>query len=261
MTIAAPLGADRDWAEQVALKANPRAYGSSLPSSKIASPGNSTHGWGTCVDIAAQNAWFQIHCGEYGFVRESPAGENNHYRYTAPTWAVASAPVASPNNMMPDEVRRVATYLNGRAASVGRKTTTANVTGVQGPLYWGLTQAVGKADGLYGAGFLVNEVPGNRTYWLEDHYRTLTAPVAVTPVITPPTPPVSETPVPVPPVVVPPVPAVPSKPVTPPKNTGPVITPVDPKNVDPTHMDAPLPTVKPTANWVTQLLLAIFGKH
>lgn len=95
MYLSPPLGAYRSYEDQANLKAHPSEYGSSLPSSKIAGPGNSTHGWGTCVDIGPENAWFQTHSGEYGFTRKSPAGENNHYEFNAPTWAPAIAPVAS----------------------------------------------------------------------------------------------------------------------------------------------------------------------
>lgn len=89
-----PLGGNRSLVAQANLKANPAAYGSSLKPSQILYPGHSTHGYGTCVDIQAGNAWFAEHCHEYGFVRESPAGETNHYRYLHPTWA--AAPVKPP---------------------------------------------------------------------------------------------------------------------------------------------------------------------
>jgi len=91
LSIAPPLGGYRSLTDQANLKNNPASWGSSLPSSKIAAPGHSTHGYGDCVDIYQNNTWFQTHCGEYGFVRESPAGENNHYRFKSPTWATPIA--------------------------------------------------------------------------------------------------------------------------------------------------------------------------
>jgi hypothetical protein len=89
LSISPPLGANRSLDAQAKLKVNPSAYGSNLKPSQIRDPGFSTHGYGDCVDIGAGNAWFQQHCGDYGFVRESPAGESNHYRYLHPTWASA----------------------------------------------------------------------------------------------------------------------------------------------------------------------------
>lgn len=88
LTISPDLGGNRDSAQQMDLHLHPAAHGSNLAPSQIRATG-STHGWGTCVDIAAGNAWFEAHCGDYGFVRESPAGETNHYRYLHPTWAPA----------------------------------------------------------------------------------------------------------------------------------------------------------------------------
>lgn len=237
LTIAAPLGAYRSYAEQAALKANPAAYGSSLKSSQIAGPGNSTHGYGTCVDIAAGNAWFQTHCGAYGFVRESPAGENNHYRYTAPTWAAASAPAAPvATNLTQDEVRRVATYLNGRGLGF---TTTAATTGINmlpgatASNYYKEVQTAGNRDGLYPTpAYKINGIPGPKTYEVEEHYRDLTAPVVAPPVVVP-DPPVV---VPDPPVETPPVETTPPVDTTP-VESDPVVTtpPVDttPVTTDP----------------------------
>lgn len=89
LSISPPLGAYRSLDAQAKLKANPAAYGSNLKPAQLRDPGFSTHGYGDCVDIGAGNAWFQQHCSDYGFVRESPAGESNHYRYLHPTWASA----------------------------------------------------------------------------------------------------------------------------------------------------------------------------
>lgn len=101
LSISPPLGGDRSLLDQEHLKDEPGQYGSSLPQSKIAAPGTSTHGYGDCVDIQAGNAWFQVHCGAYGFVRESPAGENNHYRYLHPTWAEATTTASTGTTTAP----------------------------------------------------------------------------------------------------------------------------------------------------------------
>lgn len=179
LSIAPPLGGDRTMLDQEHLKANPSQYGSSMPASKIAAAGHSTHGYGDCVDILANNAWFQAHCGEYGFVRESPAGENNHYRYLYPTWAIATTPAEK--NLTVDEVKRVASYLNARGLG---ETTTASETGLNiepgspSSHYYMEIQQAGRVDGLYPApGYKINGIPGARTYWLEEHYRDITVPV------------------------------------------------------------------------------------
>lgn len=185
LTIAAPLGGDRTLQDQINLKNDPPAYGANVPASAIGSPGYSTHGWGTCVDIAANNAWFQAHCGEYGFVRESPAGENNHYRYLSPTWASAAV---IEHNLTTDEVKRVATYLNARGLG---ETTTASTTGINvipgqnSSNYYKEVQTAGRADGLYPApAYVINGIPGPKTYAVELHYRDLTAPVLAQFVVT-----------------------------------------------------------------------------
>lgn len=67
-------------------------------------------------------------------------------------------------------VRRVAAYLNGRAAKLRRKPTTAVRNGIPGPRYWALVQAAGKADGLYGRGYIINGIPGRRTRIVETVY-------------------------------------------------------------------------------------------
>lgn len=100
ITLAPPLGGYRSILDQTHLKDEPGQYGSPLPQSKIGTPGYSTHGDGDCFDVLAGNAWFAAHCGEYGCVRESPAGENNHYRYLYPTWAPSTS-LASTGTSIP----------------------------------------------------------------------------------------------------------------------------------------------------------------
>lgn len=255
LTISPPLGGYRSYQDQANLKADPAAYGSSLKSSQIAGPGNSTHGYGDCVDITANNAWFQTHCGSYGFVRESPAGENNHYRYLHPTWATPTVAVVDPNGLTADDIRRVATYLNGRATEFGAPTTTANTSGTTGPRYWTLVQCAGADDGLYPQpAYKIDGIPGPKTYELEQHYRELTIPVVAPPVVTPPVV------VPDPPVVTPPVEPtdpvvtvpVTSDPVvtTPTTGSTPVVTPPASGESLPTQPTTPensVPTTKPVA--------------
>jgi hypothetical protein len=86
------------------------------------------------------------------------------------------------HNLTSDEVKRVATYLNGR--NLG-KTTTASKTGINvtpglssSNYYWE-NQEAGKQDGIYPADDLLNGIPGPATYTVEEHYRDLTAPPVV----------------------------------------------------------------------------------
>lgn len=67
-------------------------------------------------------------------------------------------------------VRRIAGYLNRRRLGLP---TRASATGRRGPRYWRLVQLAGKADGLYGRGYIVNGVPGRRTRQLERHYAAI----------------------------------------------------------------------------------------
>lgn len=230
MYLAPPLGAYRSIQDQTNLKNDPGAYGSSLPKSKIAAPGNSTHGWGTCVDVGPENAWFEAHCGEYGFVRESPAGENNHYRFTSPTWAPAPVAPVLPDGVSDVEyVKTIATYLNGRnlGKSSGASSTGLRVSGGStSSNYWWEMQTAGAADGLYPQpAYKINGIPGPKTESLEPiYYEKALAAIVPAPPSPPATEPISEppaTPVPVP-VETAPVPPVVT---SPPTSTAPVNLP------------------------------------
>lgn len=265
LTISPPLGGYRSYADQAALKANPAAYGSSLKSSQIAPPGNSTHGYGDCVDISAGNAWFQTHCGTYGFVRESPAGENNHYRFLHPTWAVAG-PAVNRTTIVATNDRE---YADTKAPikRVVPKGTSIYVAGYIRSL---------EANGISAGSNIWFYIPGDgyfhsscfnvpTTVGLTDYTSSYTVhnpivakpPVVTPPVVTPPvvTPPVTE-PVVTPPVVddpppVDPIPPITTTPVTTTPATG--ATPVAPPTTEP---------LKPTANWFTIIwnaILIFFG--
>lgn len=256
MYLSPPLGAYRSYQDQADLKGNPPAYGSSLPSSKIADPnrGTWTHGWGTCVDIGAENAWFAAHCGEYGFVRKSPAGENNHYEFQSPTWAPAPLPLA------PSERVAGPSGVNARSAASTVGTTILAGKGISGN---------GVADfGVNGRGYVLGDsvtvgsvtsnvwyyAPDLKAYFAAAAFKSVPSITGLTNLTPVPVKPKPSAPTPAPPVVIVPVPPV----VTPTSTIA--ISPVT--RPDPTGMNTPLPvSAKPTANWVTQLLLAIFGKH
>lgn len=71
-----------------------------------------------------------------------------------------------------DRVKRVARYLNGRNLGT---TTTATEDGVPGFFYWSAIQRAGRNDGLYpqNEGWLIDGIPGNKTYELERHYSSI----------------------------------------------------------------------------------------
>lgn len=254
MTIAPPLGGYRSFAMQAALKANPSAYGSSLRSSQIAAAGHSTHGYGTCVDIAAGNAWFQTNCGRFGFVRESPAGENNHYRFTAPTWAVAAAPV-------PANIRRPTVAVNTHVLPSVPSAKTGTIQKGVATAMSGFTKSALK-DGTYNGSNLWYQVAATGNWALVNFFDNINGVTGVPEVPSPVDAPVPVVATPPAPVVTPPAPA-PAPVVTPPASTQSHLPPLDPKIVlDPSHMEVPLPVVKkPVVPWYVLLLQAIFAKH
>lgn len=90
LKIASPVGAYRSYAVQVDMRANPGKYGldpaSSVP---VAAPGQSTHGWGTRVDIAvgAGRTWAIVRLAEFGFKREFGSADPGHFQYLTPSFA------------------------------------------------------------------------------------------------------------------------------------------------------------------------------
>jgi hypothetical protein len=55
----------------------------------LAAPGNSTHGFGTRVDIGsfsgARAAWVLANCDRFGFTREFGAADPNHFKHNGVT--------------------------------------------------------------------------------------------------------------------------------------------------------------------------------
>lgn len=146
----------------------------------------------------------------------------------APYLATGIAPIVV-SNITPDQVKRVATYLNGRKLG---KSSTASTTGIailpgsaSSNYYW-MVQQAGKIDGIYGTGYLVDSIPGPKTYEVEKHYAALTDPAPINPPVTPAPEPV---------------------PTSDPIPGGPPIEPIpEPASVDPTPTPDPAP-VEPTS--------------
>jgi hypothetical protein len=90
LTIARPAGGYRSFFVQGDMKRNPGAYGLNPASSvSLAAPGNSTHGFGTRVDIGsfsgARAAWVLANCDRFGFTREFGAADPNHFKHNGVT--------------------------------------------------------------------------------------------------------------------------------------------------------------------------------
>jgi hypothetical protein len=90
LTIARPAGGYRSFFLQGDMKRNPGAYGLNPASSvSLAAPGNSTHGFGTRVDIGsfsgARAAWVLANCDRFGFTREFGAADPNHFKHNGVT--------------------------------------------------------------------------------------------------------------------------------------------------------------------------------
>jgi hypothetical protein len=90
LTIARPAGGYRSFFVQGDMKRNPGAYGLNPASSvSLAAPGNSTHGFGTRVDIGsfsgARAAWVLANCDRFGFNREFGAADPNHFKHNGVT--------------------------------------------------------------------------------------------------------------------------------------------------------------------------------
>jgi hypothetical protein len=201
-----PAGAYWTRALDEAIHANPAAYG--VTDKNLSPIGASPHGLGTRLNI--ENVTPAV-AAQFGF------SEFNAYTFTytgTPSWDQ----VAVEHNLTVDEVKRVASYLNGR--SLGRY-STASETGLnilpgldESNYYWEVQRA-GKLDGVYPAGDLLNGIPGPATYAAELHYRDLTAPAA-TPVVPPAPVAVAPAPVAAPGPVTAPAPATPGPSTTPP---------------------------------------------
>lgn len=62
------------------------------------------------------------------------------------------------------EVRDVAAYLN--SLHLGKE-SYASVDGIEGPIYWWEVQTWGRANGVYGKGYVIDGVPGPQTRRVE----------------------------------------------------------------------------------------------
>lgn len=119
--IATPIGGYRDYPTQAALKANPGAYNSSLPSSAIASAGNSTHGLGMRVDLVGGAAAWAIRWGGRAIFQRDPAGDPNCFTIDPSQWTPPA--VAAPANQRttkPAIANLRAAHVAGTTAIVGK---------------------------------------------------------------------------------------------------------------------------------------------
>ena len=90
VSIAKPVGAYRSLAVQEDMHANPAKYGPDPASSVPLAPvGQSTHGWGTRVDIAvgAGRTWAIVRAADFGFTREFGSADPGHFKYSSPSFA------------------------------------------------------------------------------------------------------------------------------------------------------------------------------
>ena len=68
------------------------------------------------------------------------------------------------------DVRKIGTFLNGVYGP--KYHTNAASNGIRGAIYWRLVQMWGKANGLYGAGYIINGVPGAKSRSVEAYLNT-----------------------------------------------------------------------------------------
>ena len=164
LRIASPAGGYRDLATQAAMRnpANAGKYNLD-PASVVtlAKPGFSTHGLGTRVDIVTTaRTWAINNLARFGFDREFGSKDPGHFRF--------NGTISGATTMTKEQVKLIATYLNTRGLG---KTTTSNIDGIPGSVYWTLIQLAGQKDGLYpAANYKVDGKPGAKTYELEKHY-------------------------------------------------------------------------------------------
>jgi len=159
------------WSRQLDddIHANPAKYG--VTDKNLSPVGASPHGLGIRLNI--ENVTPAV-AAQFGFA------EFNPYTFTYTGVLSWNEPTIE-HNLTTDEVKRVATYLNGRGLG---QTTTAAQTGINvlpgedsSHYYWEVQRA-GKLDGVYPQNDLLNGIPGPATYAAELHYRDLTAPAA-----------------------------------------------------------------------------------
>jgi len=180
-------------------------HGSSI---RLAAAGSSSHGFGDRFDVSTNNGgrdWMIANGPKYGLVREFGAADPGHWMNPHETWPGIPAASTPASGLSLEQAHLVGTYLNSRAASVGQHTTDAGDhdawrgTGVVGPNYWTLVQALGAADGLYPQpAYKIDGKPGPKTLSIEVHYLAIAQGADGTPPITAPTPPPAPAPAPAP---------------------------------------------------------------
>lgn len=239
-TIAEPIGGYRDLPTQAKLKANPRAYGSLLPSSAIASPGSSTHGLGENVDLVGGSisniVWA---AAQFGFHQRDAAGDPHCFHYDG---SYNPAPAALPSND-----RAAAKLVNIRA-------TPSSTAALEGTIASGQVVALrGFVHGEMYAGSDVWFVGGDSFtgyVWAGNFVDKGTHDL---PDLSPATPPVVVTP---PAVTTTPAPVAPSSPAAP-VDVDPVITPADPQLRDPGAPSQPVVQTNALAQFIATVVKAI----
>lgn len=241
ITIAPPLGGYRSYAQQAALKANPKAYGSSLPSSAIASAGYSTHGLGENADLVGDTIADLVGAAhDYGFAQRDAVGDPHCFHYTGTYHPPVVVPATGERQVLPTLACKI---------HAGPDTASAAVTG--SPAKAG---TIHKVLGWRHAELVtVNTVSTDIWYKLAEGWSwaggwTSQSTVGLTD-LNPAVPPVITTPQPVetsaPPVVIPPVE---TTPVDPEQPTPPVTT----TPTDPSVPSDPVTTVPPTTTGGTE---------
>lgn len=104
LRIALPAGGYRSYDTQYRMKQGIPSYAfwNIDPAMKVslAAPGQSSHGWGICVDIViSARAWAIPNMAAFGFSRPFGNNDPGHFLFGAPTWA-GGAVVLKPNERM-----------------------------------------------------------------------------------------------------------------------------------------------------------------
>lgn len=80
------------------------------------------------------------------------------------TYAAPAAPKpAAAGAVTKADIKRIAAYLKAH----GFGSSNARLNGVRGPVYWRGVQRFGRVHGMYGAGYLINGVPGPQSRAVE----------------------------------------------------------------------------------------------
>lgn len=152
---------------------------SSGSTASVASPGYSSHGFATAIDLLfagsdhPSNSQLEL-AEDYGF-RRTISGDPNHFGHDKKT-GISGVRDA-------DKVKIIAAYLNSRHlhnlnGQLADKTGAVE-SGSRGKFYWTLIQLAGRADGIYPTGYAIDGSPirkdgrPSRTSALETHYWTV----------------------------------------------------------------------------------------